>query len=357
MIADEHGHEHKPEGWTSRPNHSEEHDITSIEPEKQDGFSSEALPDVFATAKSDWIVPTEAQTAKPYDVAGDVRASKALGEALKIAAEQDIGPPISSWSGKDSYLRFLDGSKPRTDHQILKVKKILGSDFMSSRNTSYLALSFVISGCVQRVVKRLKDPRFSPAQPPLSLDPVTIHFSPKELKILDHNGYEASLVRLWISTLLSRDSTRAASQFDQAVQLAKRQSCRTPLFLVLGILRRRNMTTSAFRSFMVNCVNVVDDRELDMVDAACWDDSRGNGEIPGAASHERSLLSRWLSLYEVFQRLVTHALRVHPDALEYLSTLWTDSMSRFPVKDSESIPSNAILTLFHNRFLLSLIHI
>ena len=353
-LADEHEHKHERRDSIFSGRKIEEHEHTSDEPEAQDGFSTEALPDVLTTPDPDWVTPPHAQPSKLYAAPGDVRASRLLGRALKFAAEQDIGPPISAWSGNDPYSRFLNGPRLRTDRQMLKVKKILGSALSSSRETSHLELASVIWECIQRVVKRFKDPRLFAGEPPLSLDPETIHFRTKELQVLTRNGYHAPLVRIWIATLLSRDSTTAARLFDEAVRLAESQSCSTPLFIVLGILRRRNMTTTAFRSCMVNCVKSLDGGELDISKAESLAFLGEHGYSRAVGEYEICLLRRWLSLYEVFQSLVNHALRVHPEALEYLSTLWTASMSRFQVKDSETVPNNAILTLFHNRFLFCL---
>jgi len=322
---------------------------------EEDVFSDEALPAFASPEDSNKKYTTPNAQPEATDSAGLRRATRLLDEALRFAAEQDVGPPVGNAAGNDSYTHFIDRPQHANDRQMLKVKKILGPAIVSpNRMILQSEVLAVMANCIKRMTRQIKDPRLHRGEPPLSWDPAMIHFGPTELRILARNGHRQSVIRVWVAVLLSRDSTKAVQLFGDAVQRAKSESDGIPIVLVRAVLRRRNMTAVALKSFLSNLIDVVDCGGPEITTPTHSGLTEQDDYSSGVTQYDIFLLRRWLLLYEMFQGLINHALRVYPDALEYIASSWVKCMSRFPIKHSENVPVNAILTLFHNRFLFCL---
>ncbi|GAB7344763.1 hypothetical protein MBLNU457_3232t1 [Dothideomycetes sp. NU457] len=315
----------------------------------EDDFFDEALPLPSTKVFDERRTPDAQQEASGSG--GLRRSTRSLNEALRFAAEQDVGPPVGYYSGNDPYTRFMDRPRRANDRQMLKIKNLVGPATASPGQSKVLA---VVTGCIKRMTRQIKDPRLHRGDPPLAWQPAMVDLDQAELRVLDREGFPPPVVRLWVAALLSRDSTNAAHLFADAVQLAKSQSIDTPSVLILAVLRRRNMTAAAFRSFFSSSVDATDCDKPDVTTPKHSSLTEQDDYPSSVTQYESFLLRRWLRLYKLFQGLMIHALRVQPDALEYIASLWVKCMSRFPIKDSENVPLNAILTLFHNRFLFCL---
>lgn len=318
-----------------------------------DIFFDEALPAYSSIEDSDRIRTPKIQH-QALGSSDTRRNRQLLDEALRFAAEQNVGPPVAHATGNDPYFQFMDRTRPATDRQISKVKKFLGPATTPPGQFKELEVVAVIADCIKRMTRQTKDPRLHRGDPPLAWEPAMIDFQPSELSILTRRGYPQFLVRLWIAALLSRDSLKAAHLFAKAVQLANSRSIHTPFVLVLAVLRRRNMTATALKSFLSSLIGVVDRKAPKITTRKHSGLTKQVENSPRVTRYQTFLLRRWFLLYEMFQGLTSHALRVHPGALEHIASLWVKCMARFPIKDSDNVPINAILTLFHNRFLFCL---